>query len=219
MGEERQRGRPRSAAMHQAILEAVRELLVRDGYARLSMEGVAARAGVGKPTLYRRWPSKGALVAETVRESFLSAAPGAGVVPLDTGDVEQDLRSWLRRQAVSAADPGNASLILALTAAAAENPHDAEDLYRRLTGPWCTPLVHRLRAGVDAGQLRPDADLEAVADALVGALLFQLLTGSASAAEQRAIGLLDALLTGLRSASKDTAAPKSGAPAGHGAPA
>lgn len=198
MGEVRRRGRPRSATADQAILEATRELLVENGYAGLSMEGVAARTGVGKPTVYRRWPSKGALVAEAVQHGFLAATPGRSVDPPDTGDVEDDVRQWLRGYAALAAGPRHTPLVLALTAAAAENPQDAEVLYQQLTGPRHEALVARLRRGVDAGQVRADADLDAVADAVTGALLYQLLTGNAAASERRAAALLDILLGGLR---------------------
>src|SRR6476620_3260338 len=57
-------GRPRSEAAHRAILEAARELLIEEGFTRLRLEHVAARAGVGKSTIYRRWASKEALTLE-----------------------------------------------------------------------------------------------------------------------------------------------------------
>ncbi|MGW7295954.1 TetR/AcrR family transcriptional regulator [Streptomyces xiamenensis] len=191
MSEVSRRGRPRSPATEQAILTATRELLIENGYARLSMERVAARTGVGKPTLYRRWSSKGELVAATVAHDLLSA------VPPDTGDVEHDLRDWLRAQARSVSAPRNAPLVLALIAAAAESPQDAETLYGRITGPQRAVLLRRLRGGVAEGTLRGGADWEAVADALTGSLMYQLLTGAADAAERRALALFDALLTGL----------------------
>ncbi|MFJ8023534.1 TetR/AcrR family transcriptional regulator [Streptomyces sp. NPDC096311] len=200
MGEVRRRGRPRSATADQAILEATRELLVENGYARLSMEGVAARTGVGKPTVYRRWRSKGALVADAVRDGLLSTTPGRDLAPPNTGNAEQDLRAWLHRYTLVATDPRNVPLALALTAAAAENPHDAEVLYQQLTGPQHAALVERLRSAADSGQLRADADVEAVADAVIGAVLFQLLTGNAAASPQRADALFDILLAGLRPA-------------------
>jgi AcrR family transcriptional regulator len=63
-------GRPRDSRLHHAILDATRGLLTTGGYAELSMESVAARAGVGKKTLKRRWPSKAPLVAEADLEAY-----------------------------------------------------------------------------------------------------------------------------------------------------
>ncbi|MFE3826884.1 TetR/AcrR family transcriptional regulator [Streptomyces sp. NPDC059092] len=186
------RGRPRSTSAHRAILDATRDLLAENGYARLSIDRVAARAEVGKQTVYRRWPSKAPLVAEAVLDG--SHAPG----PADTGDVHRDLRAWLYGLVAFMADPRNAALIRALTAAAAEDPHDAEALYERLTGPQREELVQRLRAGAEAGQVRADADLDAVADALVGALLYQTLAGNDSLSLRRADGLFDVITRGLR---------------------
>ncbi|MEK8143385.1 helix-turn-helix domain-containing protein [Streptomyces sp. M10(2022)] len=107
MGEARRPGRPRNATADLAILEATRDLIIENGYARLSMEGVAARTGVGKPTVYRRWSSKGALVADALRHSILAAAPGHAAAPPDTGDIERDLRAWHHEYTRVTADPGN----------------------------------------------------------------------------------------------------------------
>lgn len=87
---ERPRGRPRSAEAHRAILEATLDLLAEVGYGRLTIEGVAARAGVGKTTIYRRWPSKPALVvavAERLAEKVRRP---------DTGSTRRDLVLLLR---------------------------------------------------------------------------------------------------------------------------
>ena len=82
------RGRPRSSEIDAAIVGAARTLLAEVGYADLSIEEVARRAGVGKPTLYRRYATKGALVAGVLHETLATANP---VVP-DTGDVADDVR-------------------------------------------------------------------------------------------------------------------------------
>jgi AcrR family transcriptional regulator len=186
-------GRPRSAVVHQAILEAARDLLVETGYAGLSMDRVAARAGVGKQTVYRRWASKAPLVAEAVLDAHGSATPP------DTGDLDRDLRAWVHEQSTSQATPRNAALVRALAAAAAADLRDADELYRQLTGPSRDELVERLRAGVGANQVRADADLAAAVDALLGALLYQTLAGDpATYSPQRVDGLLDIILAGLR---------------------
>ncbi len=193
----RQRGRPRRREIDNSIRAAASELLLEIGYGRLSMEGVAARAGVGKPALYRRWPSKPALVADAV-VAALGAGPDAADLP-DTGDLGADLHRWLDRFAAVAADPRNAALSLALIAAAAEDSNDGPELYGLLTGPTHASLIARLRTAATLGQLRPDVDVAAIGDALIGSIVLQLLTGRAATAPQHGHALLETLLRGSAS--------------------
>jgi AcrR family transcriptional regulator len=191
-------GRPRDTRLHHAILDATRELLTTSGYAELSMESVAARARVGKKTLYRRWSSKAPLVAEAVSEAY----GGSGSFPVaETGDIRTDLRSWLNEHADFLAEPPNAALVRALIAAAAARPADGEDLYQQLSAPQLAGLLTRLRQAVEDGQLSADADLNAIADALIGTMLFHALThpGSGDRTKGRFDGLLDAILKGVSS--------------------
>lgn len=197
--EPQRRGRPRRADTDQTILTATCELLLAHGYGRLSMEAVAARSGVGKPTLYRRWPSKAALVADAVVAGLsVRTAPMAKTTPVDSGEITHDMHEWLDAYVSVATDPPNAALVQALIAAAAENPDDADTLYDLLTGPRRQALTTRLRAAAAAGQIRTDADLDAVADTLLGSVVIHLLTGHANTARQRAHGLLEIVLRGLR---------------------
>ena len=137
-------GRPRDAQLHVAILAATRELLATGSYAELSMESVAARAHVGKKTLYRRWSSKAPLVAEAV----LQAYGGSGSFPVaDTEDIRDDLRSWLDEHAEFLAEPPNAALVRALVAAAAASSADGAALYQQLRVPQHAGLMTRLRTG------------------------------------------------------------------------
>ncbi len=188
-------GRPRDAQLDHAILEATRELLTVDSYAQLSMESVAIRAQVGKKSLYRRWPSKAPLVAEAVLDAY--GRGGSFGVP-DTGDIRADLQSWLAEHAEFIANPSNAALIRALIAAAASNPSDNNALYERLSAPQHAGLMTRLRRAAVKGELRPEADLDAIAKALIGTLLLEVLTRTAAdgAPATRYDGLLDAILQG-----------------------
>src|ERR1700754_4968285 len=125
-------GRPRDSRLHQAILDATRELLTTGSYAELSMESVAARAGVGKKTLYRRWSSKAPLVAEAGLEAY----GRSGSFPLaQTGVIRADLRAWLTEHAEFLAEPSNAALVRALVAAAAARPGDGGELHQQLSAP------------------------------------------------------------------------------------
>ena len=187
------RGRPRSPRAQQAIVTATCELLLELGYERLSIEGVAARAGVGKQTVYRWWPSKSALVTEAVLEGRL---PISGEPPPDTGDLRADLGSWLARQFDALADPYVLSLIRAVTAAAADNDTAGAALYEKFTGPAHEAIVARLAAGVSAGQARSGADLDAAADALAGTLLYVALARH-DPAPDRITGLLNMVMDGI----------------------
>ncbi len=189
-------GRPRDVRLDDAILAATRELLAVDSYAELSMESVAARARVGKKTLYRRWPSKAPLVAEAVLDAY--GRSGSFGVP-DTGGIRADLQSWLVEHAEFIADPSNAALIRALIAAAAANPSDNNALYERLSAPQHAGLMTRLRHASESGELRVGTDLDAIANALIGTLLLEVLNHRAIDDEPgtRFDGLLDAILKGV----------------------
>jgi AcrR family transcriptional regulator len=187
-------GRPRDSRLHGAILDATRELLTTLSYAELSMESVAARAGVGKKTLYRRWSSKAPLVAEAVLEAY----GGSGSFPVaETANIRADLQRWLDEHADFLAEPPNAALVRALIAAAAARPADGEDLYQQLSAPQLGGLTTRLRQAVAGGELRAEADIDAVANALVGTMLLHALTHPGSGAGARFDGLVDALLNGI----------------------
>ncbi|MEV6113760.1 TetR-like C-terminal domain-containing protein [Streptomyces sp. NPDC052109] len=171
MGGSQQRGRPRKIETDQVILAAACELLLANGYRKLSMEAVVANLAID--------------------------APAEALEPSDDGEIGDDLHAWLDAFAGVASYPRNAALALALIAAAAENPADAQSLYGLLTGPSHQALTTRLRAAA-AGRIRPDADLDSVGDALIGSIVIQLLTGRTATTRQHAHDLLEIVLRGLR---------------------
>jgi AcrR family transcriptional regulator len=197
MDEAPRRGRPRSQATHDAILDAVRDILVTGGYAEVSMDRVANIAGVGRQSLYRRWPSKAPLVAEAVLDAYGQQGP---LQLPDTGDIEADLRTWLHGQAGYFGSERNVALSRALAVATADNPVDGEALYSQLAGPHHDALLRRLHAGAEAADIRADADLEAVAEALIGATLYRIFLHVRTVEEttKHFDGLIDALIRGLR---------------------
>lgn len=186
-------GRPRDARAHTAILDAVRELLTTVGYERLTIEGVATRAGVGKQTVYRWWPSKSALVAEAALTGHLPVAEP----PEPTGDLEADVRAWVLHAFASLADPAAVALVRGLAAAAADRVEDADRLYAGLTGPARDGLVAGLERGVATGQVRPGADLGVVADTLASAVLFRVLTHRPLATPAEVDGLVSLVVMGV----------------------
>jgi AcrR family transcriptional regulator len=182
--------------VHNTILEATRSLLVETGYAKLTTDRVANRAGVGKQTVYRRWPSKAPLVAEAVLDS---AGTADWQVLNDTGGILVDLQAWMRDVNEFCSVAENTLLLRALTAAACENPMDSDDLYSQLTGPQYEAVLSRLHAAVEAGQLRADVDMRGIADAMVGAVFYRAL---ARPDEHQSVpdSLLDVLIAGAATA-------------------
>ncbi|MGV1006003.1 MAG: TetR/AcrR family transcriptional regulator [Candidatus Nanopelagicales bacterium] len=167
------RGAVRSEAARAAILAATAARFASHGYANLSIEGIAAQAGVGKQTIYRWWPSKAALVAECLWEGMLLPA---SLVPADTGDLRADLTAWIAAILRFTGAPESSALMYSLLAAAASDEQVGLGLRDALGAE--SPLQARLRAAVAAGDLRADAPLREITDALVGAVILRVLSRS-----------------------------------------
>jgi AcrR family transcriptional regulator len=157
-------GELETEASRSAILDAALELATELGYQKLTIEAVAGRAGVGKQTIYRWWPSKGAVLFDALL-ARAQEGDGDGALP-DTGDLAADLRSVLRATVAEFADPAFAGPIRALTVELAQDPDLAEQYQQRLDRPMRELKKARLRAAQDAGELRADADLDVLADLL-----------------------------------------------------
>ncbi|GAA2076198.1 TetR/AcrR family transcriptional regulator [Microbacterium hatanonis] len=182
-------GPVRSEAARLSILEATAALIAERGYDHLTMEGIAARAGVGKQTIYRWWPSKGAVTAECLFEGML--VPGRFQLP-HTGDVRRDLASWLGEIFGYLGSEQGESILRSLIGAAAENA----DVGRRLRDALfrADSLSARLTAAIGTtSNLPPDAPVEELAEALIGAVLLRALSRE-PVAPGDAERLLDAVL-------------------------
>jgi AcrR family transcriptional regulator len=186
-------GRPRSEQARRAVLEAARDLLKSKGYEGMSMEGIAARAGVGKQTVYRWWPSKAAVVADAALDGIIPQPPF--VLP-DTGDLHADLTSWLDDGVRSMTAPEASALIRALAAAASADETASNRLYNQFTGPNRQAVINRLDAARDVGQVRSDADTGSAADALISVNLYLVLARD-PITEDRAHSLLDVVMSGI----------------------
>jgi AcrR family transcriptional regulator len=167
-------GLRRRTSTRDRMLSAAAQILRHDGYARLTMERVAAESGVAKTTLYRRWPTKAALCMDL----YLDVA-GQELCDPDTGDVANDLEqiadTVIRLQTRTVAGPALIGLIAeAQLNPATRAPFLAEFADRRRE---VTRLV--LRRAIERGELRPDTDIDLVIDALGGAVTFRLLQGHA----------------------------------------
>jgi AcrR family transcriptional regulator len=182
------RGAPRNEEARLAILQATANQFINRHYEHLTVEGIAADAGVSKQTIYRWWPTKGALIAEAMIEGLLFAGQ---LTPLDTGDLRLDLVTWLDALFEFAQDERNEALVRSLVAAGAENA----DVGLRLSESVgaASTLIARLESGIEASELRPDAPVTEIVDALLGAFIVRILTRAPTDAGT-ATRLVDAVL-------------------------
>jgi AcrR family transcriptional regulator len=170
-GRSRRPGRPREEATEQAITAAAREVLADKGVARMSMEHVAARAGVAKSTLYRRWPSKIELAVHAVAATFDEIEIG------DHGSLEADMRAGIGEAARLLRDPSTGGAYAALLAESARDPEGVglrvrESLSTRLHALVATSV----QRAIDRGEIRQDMiDVDLLADVVVGSVLHRAL--------------------------------------------
>ncbi|BDT96574.1 hypothetical protein IFM12275_65500 [Nocardia sputorum] len=185
----------RSERARAAILAATAELIREVSYAKLSVEAIAARAGVGKQTIYRWWPSKGAVVFDAMLES--DSGP-AGPALSDTGDVAADLRLLLRGSVGALTDRGFESFLRAMYIEIQQDAELAVAYRERLLLPQRAAVADRLAAAVAAGELRAGLDLELATDLLLGPMQMRWSLGLGGLTEAYADAALDAALAYLR---------------------
>jgi AcrR family transcriptional regulator len=161
-------GRARNPHTHQAILDATVELLAEIGYQDLSIERVAARAGVGKATIYRWWNSKSALVIEAMAHGMPLAQ-----VP-HTGDPRTDLRATIKAAAHTFGTTPAGATLPALAADIPRDPATAERL-RQFLRPRRDAAREVLHHAAAVGALPADVDIETVIDLCVGAIFYRKL--------------------------------------------
>jgi AcrR family transcriptional regulator len=184
-------GRPRSARVDEAILGAARAELAERGYARMSIDGVAARAGVSKPTVYLRHPTKADLATAAI------ASMRAAERPAPTGDVRADLVAHLRLLRAGLERPYGMATLGTVLAEERETPELLALFRERLVAPRRRELRAVLAAARRRGELRPDANLDVAVAALVGAFFARYLAGEPLGGRFVA-SLVDTVLDGLR---------------------
>lgn len=186
-------GRPRSEEAHRAILDATLEILAEKGYQGLSMEGVAARAGVGKATVYRRWPSKVPLVLDAAMASVES------VRPPDTGSVRQDIRLLLGAVLQVLTETLAGRVLPWLVAERLDDP----ELRQALETFWAARrnlMFQILDRAVDRGELPANLDREIVADLLYGPIHYRFLVSGGPLSQAFVDRLVDQVLTRIHPA-------------------
>lgn len=182
----------RSERSRRAILQATLELCREVGYDQMTIEAIARRAGVGKQTIYRWWPSKGVVAFDAIEASI-----GRALDFPDTGDVVTDLRKQMTGLAGLLADEAFAAPYAGLISAARSEP----DLGRRLlelVGVRVDAARARLEQAQAQGQLRADVDVDDVIELLYGPLYYRLLLRTRPVTADQVPRILDLAFAGLR---------------------
>lgn len=162
----------RSNTSRQAILDAAAQLISELGFRRLTIEAIAVRAGVGKQTIYRWWPSKGAVVFDALLALQHDAD---GVRIPESGDLGADLALLLRETAAGLVDPRLEEPYRAVLTEIQHDPVLAEELRERLLGPLLNATRDWIRRAQDRSQITTATDPAVVVDVLYGPLFYRWL--------------------------------------------
>jgi AcrR family transcriptional regulator len=184
------RGRPRSEQAHRAILDATAALLAEHGFSALRLEHVAARAGVGKATIYRRWSSREALALELLTQIARTDTQ----IP-DLGDTRRELVRWVAAQARALSSPPLGPVLRTLLSQIACDEALAASFRTEIVRAWHDSIAAIVARGIERGDIRADADPALAEELLLGPLVFRLVFGG-PLDEDLAERLVAAYLTG-----------------------
>jgi AcrR family transcriptional regulator len=182
----------RSERARRAILQSAWELSRGLGHAKLTIEAVAAHAGVGKQTIYRWWPSKGALLLDALQQE----APSEPPVP-DTGDLVADVCAHVSAMVRLLADEDYGRQIAGLISEAQRDP-DFQPMLARHWSCRHAAIRKRFQRAQQEGHLRADVDLDAAVDMAYGPVFHRMLVGVAPLDATYAAAHADLLIRGLR---------------------
>jgi AcrR family transcriptional regulator len=190
------RGRPRSTECHGAILDSVLQLMQKEGYNAVTIEGVARHAGVGKQTIYRWWGSR----AELILEAFANHA--ADVVPTpDRGSIREDLEVFIAA-GFKRLFKGYGEIMRGLMADAILDPEFNKILREAFILRRRAATKEILRRGIERGEIAKDTDMDLMIDMLFGPVWFRLLVQHAKLDATFARQIIDAVLTAFAPAKK-----------------
>jgi AcrR family transcriptional regulator len=167
--------RRRGADLEEAILEAAYAELSEVGYAAFTVEGVAARARTGKASIYRRWPTRSDLLLDAIC-SQLPTPADCGLTPTipenkTTADALRDVARMIAKVTSSAAG----DVIRAIKCEAVTDPELARAVDERFQGPRREYMTKLFRRGIERGEVRPDADIKAIAEVLPAILTYKIV--------------------------------------------
>ncbi len=189
--ESRGPGRPRCDVTRRAILDAAYTLLIEGGFSGFTIEGVAARSGAAKTTIYRWWPNKSVLAVE----AFLEEAKLQTAFP-STGSPLADLKAQLRLVARSFRGPSGRTLA-GIIAAMQSDPETARAFVAGFVEPRRAAARQVVQRGIASGEIKTDIDLEATLDCLYGPLYHRMLVGHRGLDDDSVGALVDVVLSGI----------------------
>jgi AcrR family transcriptional regulator len=187
-------GRPRDPEADRAILEATTEILCEEGYEGVSIEGVAARAGVGKTTIYRRWTSKAELVVAAIQRYKSPTDPSPPARDESTRDALVRTLSGFT-QSMNRTESGR--MLAGLVAEMSRNPELAQAVRVGLLEHRRSIVYAILDRGIERGEIRSDIDRELVSDLLGGPFVMRILLTGSSVAPRFVREAVDTVLGGI----------------------
>ncbi|MFZ4296862.1 TetR/AcrR family transcriptional regulator [Streptomyces cinereoruber] len=191
----------RSERSRRAIFDAALALVTENGYAKTTVEGIAARAGVGKQTIYRWWPSRAAVLLDAFLDLQARAAEAMGgdagsEIP-DTGDLAADLKHVLRATVDEMNAPAFEGPTRALAAEGITDPDLGARFTEALLEPQLQHYVRRIEAAREAGDVDPGTDPRLAVELLVGPLHHRWIHRTLPLTHAYADALVDHVLRGL----------------------
>jgi AcrR family transcriptional regulator len=188
----RGRGRPRSERANKAILAATLRLIAANGVVGTTIEGVAAEAGVGKTTIYRRWQTKTELIVAAISD----LAPGESP---DTGSLPGDMAALASMQRERLAGTGLFRIVPRVLAESMNDPELHQGILDKVINPLRGLLREIIERGIERGELRPDLEVESLVDILHAIPVYRILLsrGDPDALEQVPGAYLPILAPGI----------------------
>jgi len=171
-GSAARKGRPRSDRAHRAILDAARDLLMEEGFSGLRLEHVAARAGVGKATIYRHWGSREELALELLVE-----LAGPHIPVGDSGDTREELLATVMNPLRALTETAFGPVIRALLSQIAMDPRLGDRFRATVVMARRSEVARVVARGIERGDLRPETDAGVATELLVGPVYFRLVFG------------------------------------------
>jgi AcrR family transcriptional regulator len=192
---------PRVERSRQAILDATLQLLAQDGdVGSLTVEAVAARSGVAKTTIYRRWRDKWELALDAVMIDMLPRLDE----PVDVGDTRKELLTFINSVVKMLATPPYGQAMQALVSQIATDPDLARVYREQVVEPRQAELTPVIKRGIARGDLRPDTDVRLIHELLVGPIFYRLLFSGAPLDRNLGRRIVEAILAGFAPRTDDT---------------